>query len=44
MVEKAKEKSKMFEEKVVEKKAESSNGGALHKVLDQEDNNILAED
>lgn len=44
MVEKAKEKSKMFDEKAEEKKAESSTGGALHKVLDQEENNILAED
>ena len=44
MVDKAKEKSKMFEDKAEEKKAESSNNGALHKVLDQEDNNILAED
>ena len=34
MVEKAKEKSKMFEDKAEEKKAESSNNGALHKVLD----------
>ena len=38
MVEKAKEKSKVFEEK----KAEKETGGALHKVLDQDENNILA--
>ena len=40
MVEKAKEKSKVFEEK----KAEKETSGALHKVLDQDENNILAED